>query len=303
MASSSSMNAPTKDVGYPANDDAGVQKSSSVPKKDISQDTKVESSSSPLELPKIPPVSKQAAAQSSSSSESESSDSDSKSSSSSSDDSVAAAPPRPVFVPKHARRLTTAEIEEAQAEAAQAKAQEVAKRRQAASRALVQQVVATAQEQTIGKHDDVDIGFAGARNAKPDDIDEVDDMDKKQEQFDAWQVREVLRLLADWDLEQRRVKEAAERERRRRMTDEERYQEDLASGAYQKPGQGQTEASKGRYFHKGAFYMDDEEWDANDVRHKAAEYARATTESAKIDEKALPSIRRANKFGFAGQPK
>jgi microfibrillar-associated protein 1 len=90
------------------------------------------------------------------------------------------------------------------------------------------------------------------------------------------------------------------------MTDEERMIEDELIGEYKTPGperqQGKEESRyMQRFYHPGAFYMDDSEWDANDVRHKAKEYARAATGEDKIDKRNLPEVMQVKKFGFARQ--
>ena len=90
------------------------------------------------------------------------------------------------------------------------------------------------------------------------------------------------------------------------MTDEECLREDTKAGRYQAPGsnrQGGQEKGKfmQRFYHRGAYYMDETEWDETDVRHKAAEYALAATGDDKIDKSQLPEVMQVKNFGFARQ--
>ena len=58
-----------------------------------------------------------------------------------------------------------------------------------------------------------------------------------------------------------------------------------------------------RYYHRGAFYLDEDtlkEAGPDDIRHKAAQYARAATLEDKIDKAKLPKIMQVKKFGLAG---
>ena len=186
-------------------------------------------------------------------------------------------------------------------------------KRQLESRALVAQVVATAAENA--HHDDnYDMDESGgALNAAPDDN---DDDDNTEEERDAWEMRELKRLLDVLDKAEKEAEERKEYERRKKMTDEERLAEDKALGLYQAPGESRRRRHHGdgkdggddknsqhlqRYFHRGAFYMDKEEWDETDIRHKAKEYERAATLDDKVDKRNLPEVMQVKKFGFARQ--
>lgn len=91
-------------------------------------------------------------------------------------------------------------------------------------------------------------------------------------------------------------------ERRRNLTDAERAAEDAALGLNQPKEKAKWRFMQ-KYYHKGAFYMDDESIrDATDVRLRAAD---AATGEDKFDIAALPKVMqvKAGKFGRAGQTK
>jgi len=122
-----------------------------------------------------------------------------------------------------------------------------------------------------------------------------------------WEVRELLRVLRDVEEVINKEQEKKDLERRRKMTDEERLQEDIATGKYRKPGERDPhdgDVGMQRYHHRGAFYMDDDTLkDENDIRNKAAQYSKAATGDDKIDRKKLPKVMQVKKFGFAGGSK
>jgi microfibrillar-associated protein 1 len=216
---------------------------------------------------------------------------------------------KPLFVPKHKRgSVQTAADSTAAATLQEEKVSQAAARRLRESRAMVQQVV-TAEATKQPDYDTALEGITGARNAMPDDRDDDNDTAKDDDTAqDVWEVRELARLLADWDLEVARRDDEREMARRRALTDDQKLQEDMASGRYQRPGSkpdedANTTHGMQRYYHKGAYYMDESEWNETDVRHKAAEYAKASTGSDKIDRRKLPEIMKVKNFGFANQSK
>lgn len=147
----------------------------------------------------------------------------------------------------------------------------------------------------------------GTTAPPPDDRDDISQVQMMKER-EHWEVRELLRVLRDMMEFIEEEKEKRELERRRNMTDEERLKEDIVSGRYQKPGEQQRIKREGngsahlqRYFHRGAFYMDEDTLkDKDDVRNKAAEYARAATGDDKFDKRNMPKVMQVKKFGFAG---
>ena len=254
--------------------------------------------------------SNQKGARSSSSSSKETSSSSEETSSSSDDDDDEAAPPppamiRPVFVPKSKRGLVQLKDEtELEEETKLIKLKQQQELRQKESRALVQQLVTQTKRHTNETNEGLE-GVTGARNEIPDDDDDNDSDSAR----DAWEVRELERLLRDWDIERQRHEEARELARRRTMTDEERMREaDDAQRTDRGADPGHTHTPqqpyhKQRFFHRGAFYMDESEWTGEDVRHKAVEYARAATGETVVDRRALPRVMQVKKFGFANQSK
>ena len=125
---------------------------------------------------------------------------------------------------------------------------------------------------------------------------------------DAWELRELDRLLRDIDDIMAQQRDQEEYNRRKNMTDAECLEEDIKAGRYQAPGDNRRNpAEKGniqqRFYHRGAYYMDSTEWGEDDVRQKAAEYAKAATGDDKIDKSKLPKVMQVKQFGRANQTK
>ena len=243
---------------------------------------------------------------SSSNGDGDSSDGTSSSSGDDSSDDEAPVMAKPIFVPRHKRNTIVSQDQKTKEEEHRdAKNREEEKKRKMESRMLVAEVVAAASA-TPEQVDDDEGG--GATNAMPDDSDPVDPIEMEKER-DAWEVRELERLFNAQDSVDLKRAEKAEYERRRSMTDEERLLEDEALGLYRRPGEHRKEtevsANQGnfmqRYYHRGAFYMDDNEWSTDDVRHKAKEYESAVTGNDKIDKSSLPKVMQVKNFGFARQ--
>jgi microfibrillar-associated protein 1 len=246
-------------------------------------------------------------ASSSSSEDGSSSDSDS----SSSEDEPAPLMAKPLFVPK--RKRLHLEQEKLETERALKEQEEAAKKqeqqRKMQSRALVAQVVST-----------VGPGAADDGNVSEDEeglalrmLDDKDDVDPDTER-DLWEVRELGRLLEEIDRLRKKEQEEAEYRRRQQLTDKQAQAEDEASGRYQQPGMNRMLPQDGikdqpkylqKYFHRGAYYMDEDEMDEDDVRRRAKEYERGVTESAKSrgDIRKLPQIMQVKQFGRASQSK
>eukprot|EP00814_Leptocylindrus_danicus_P003615 CAMPEP_0116031602 /NCGR_PEP_ID=MMETSP0321-20121206/17654_1 /TAXON_ID=163516 /ORGANISM="Leptocylindrus danicus var. danicus, Strain B650" /LENGTH=486 /DNA_ID=CAMNT_0003506843 /DNA_START=287 /DNA_END=1748 /DNA_ORIENTATION=- len=235
---------------------------------------------------------------SSSSDSSSSSSSDSSEDESSSDEDSAQQPrirmSKPVFIPKNKRGTAMVAQLEAEKQAALAlKRQDKKDKRAKESRLMVAQLVQKANDKNQVKKDDD--GWI----AMPDDDDDGPNCDEKLE-YENWEVRELMRLLRDIDEAEDEENELAELERRRNMTEADRRREDEALGKFSRKDKPKGKFMQ-RYYHKGAFYMDEDSLkDKDDVRHKAEEYARAATGEDKYDKKNLPKVMQVKKFGMSG---
>ena len=218
-----------------------------------------------------------------SSSSSSSSSSDSDSSSSEDEGHVRV---KPVFVPKHRRNLIqTEEKKWKEEEMRLEREQEQNKKRKLESRSLVAKQMAAAEASSLtGEEDDFDDEARGATNSPPNDDDEVD----PETEYEAWELREIERLLKHMEQLMKQKEEEEYYNRRKKLTDSECLREDMESGSYQQPGMNRKSNKEAnhlqRFYHRGGFYMDESEWDEDDIRGKAGEYAMAATGDDKIDK-------------------
>ncbi|CAM9648046.1 unnamed protein product [Chrysoparadoxa australica] len=201
---------------------------------------------------------------------------------------------KPVFVPK-AKRETILEQEllEAARLEAQGRFKAEMEERKKESRTLVAEEVRRDQEQSEKVLDGVDSDLE-----MPNDDDEIDE----EKEYEDWKVRELQRVKRDQEEREKILKEAAEVERRRKLTPEARKAEDEARRA--KEGKLKKEKPKigfmQKYYHKGAFYMDDDTLakDKNDVRTR--DYMEPTGED-KFNKEAMPKVMQVKNFGRSGQ--
>lgn len=214
---------------------------------------------------------------------------------------------KPLFVPKR-QRLQLAQ-EKAQEERAQKEQEENAqkqkqKRKDESRRRVVESVMVGA----TGATEDVVSEDEEALASRM--LDDQDDREEETER-DLWEVRELERLLAEIDILKQKEKERAEYERRKQLTDEQAREEDIASGRYQQPGSNRMGRDKDgpkyqqKFFHRGAYYLDEEEFEEGDVRFRAKEYEQGVTESARSrgDTRNLPQVMQVKQFGRANQSK
>ena len=136
------------------------------------------------------------------------------------------------------------------------------------------------------------------KNEKDDGIEAVITDDENEEiEYEAWKLRELKRLKRDRDEKEEREKEAAEVERLRNMTEEERRLE-----LKMNPKKVTNKASKGKYkflqkyYHRGAFFLDKEE------NVFTRDVTSATLED-KFDKTVLPKVMQVKNFGRSGRTK
>lgn len=241
----------------------------------------------------------------------ESSSEDSSSSSSSSeedeeDESLAMI--RPKFVSKHKRGLiVSVEAEAAMEQIKEKKFQEQEARRKQESRAMVQQMLVAAKREFNDTSTESSSNFQNVPGATlenvPDDKDEDADAAIAK---DEWEVRELERLLHDWDLENQRLVDDRDRALRRRMTKRTKEQDndDQHPEKSERRQRSDDQNHDGqKFFHRGAFFMDESEWDESDVRHNAIDYSHAATGESHRDRRQLPKVMQVKRFGFANQSK
>ena len=194
---------------------------------------------------------------------------------------------KPVFV-RAKDRLTIQEREREEQKARQAEREAVrmAEERRRQSLRMVEAEVRKTQIAERKAEGDT-IGF--------DDINTDDENDEVE--YESWKVRELRRLKRDREEREAFVKEQAELERFRNLTEDEKRAEMKIN-----PKQITNKASKGKYkfmqkyYHRGAFYMDEEENVLKrDVSH-------ATLED-KFDKTVLPKVMQVKNFGRSGRTK
>jgi microfibrillar-associated protein 1 len=140
-----------------------------------------------------------------------------------------------------------------------------------------------------------------AESAKDGDtvgLEQINTDDENDEvEYEAWKLRELKRLKRDREEREEMAREMAELERVRNLTEEERREE-----LRQNPKIVTNKAVKGKYkfmqkyYHRGAFYMEDEE----DVYKR--DISGATLED-KFDKTVLPKVMQVKNFGRSGRTK
>ena len=239
----------------------------------------------------------------------ESTSSEDESESESEDDGIE----KPVFIPKHRRTMiqslqeeTAKQVEKEQEE------KECKKRRQRESRALVQESLMNAKLDRDNTNTEPFMdGITGATNEVPTDND--DDDDDQNIRYEEWEVRELERIILDWDLEVSKTRNEEERNQRRRRyaptgkldRDDDDDDMDVSSNRpHAKPSvSSEVRQQHTGYHHRGAFYMDDT--NDNDIRQKAMDSASTVVlpDHQYRDRSMLPKVMQVKKFGFANQSK
>ena len=209
--------------------------------------------------------------------------------------------PRPVFIPKHKRELVQQREQEEREEAEKERKTLLAKeQRRRETRNLVAEEVRKEAEGAAALE-------GGGEDGYGSDVGAPDDTDRPEEdalEFENWRLRELGRVKRDKEVREARAREKAEVARRRAMTEGERDAEDrrLGRGQYAKVEEEKTKRRfMQKYYHKGAFYMDEESVrEGDDVRRRRADEA---TGEDKFNRAALPAVMQVKKFGRAGQTK
>jgi microfibrillar-associated protein 1 len=105
---------------------------------------------------------------------------------------------------------------------------------------------------------ETDLNLESNRNI--DDVDDTDDLDPEAEKA-AWKLRELQRLKREREALIARELQLEELEKRRNMDEDQRFEEDMKHKRLieeeREQGRGQMEFMQ-KYYHKGAFYQDDE---------------------------------------------
>eukprot|EP01029_Cantina_marsupialis_P028392 TRINITY_DN776101_c0_g1_i1.p1 TRINITY_DN776101_c0_g1~~TRINITY_DN776101_c0_g1_i1.p1 ORF type:complete len:503 (+),score=191.54 TRINITY_DN776101_c0_g1_i1:145-1653(+) len=147
-------------------------------------------------------------------------------------------------------------------------------------------------------------------SATDDDMPSTDDDEDEEAEFEAWRLRELKRKKRDLDIRAAVEEERRETERRAKMSDEQIAADNarLESLGLKKkqPTEKQEWGYLQRYYHKGAFFMDEDTLDKagkKDVRLRADQYAAGKTLDDKTNKQALPKVMQVKKFGQRGRTK
>ena len=195
---------------------------------------------------------------------------------------------KPVFVrAKDRLTIQEREREEMKARQAEREAQKLAEERRRASLRMVENEVRKTQMAERKAAEGDTVGF--------DEINTDDENDEVE--YETWKVRELRRLKRDREEREAFVKEQAELDRFRNLTEDQKREEMKIN-----PKQITNKATKGKYkfmqkyYHRGAFYLEDEENVLKrDVSH-------ATLED-KFDKSILPKVMQVKNFGRSGRTK
>merc|ERR1719470_578055 len=193
---------------------------------------------------------------------------------------------KPVFV-RAKDRLTIQEREREELKAKQAE-RELAKMAEERRRQTLRMVEAEVRKGLEGP----------AKDGDTVTLEQIDTDDENDEvEYEAWKLREMKRLKRDREEVEAVAKEQAELERLRNLTEEERRIE-----LQKNPKHVTNKAAKGKYkflqkyYHRGAFYLDNEE----DVLKR--DTTGATLED-RFDKTVLPKVMQVKNFGRSSRTK
>jgi len=203
---------------------------------------------------------------------------------------------KPVFVSKSKREtVREKEAKEKAEEEAKERAKERNDERKAESKTLLVDTIRAAEEAEA----------AGLNENDRSDIELLDDDDEKNEaeEYELWKIRELKRIKRDKEERLERVQELEFIEKRRRMTDAERAEDDKKlDGKATKREEVKNFSFLQKYYHRGGFFQDkaasgDEPLYNRDFHEP--------TEEEKFDKQLLPQAMqvRRGQFGKKGQVK
>jgi len=199
---------------------------------------------------------------------------------------------RPTFVPKSKRNAANSVAPDPEVEARKKAAEEERKKEEAAD-LLQEHLKRDAAAKAAGRKnwDDDEGGDEG--------VDDTDGLDPASERA-AWKLRELLRVRREREELQKIEKEREEIERRREMDPKLREQEDMEFVREQKKEKMEQRGKMGflqKFYHKGAFYQDDEILKRN--------YATAAVEDSVKNREVLPKYMqvRGDELGKRGRTK
>ncbi|KAI8072967.1 splicing factor, Prp19-binding domain-containing protein [Gongronella butleri] len=193
--------------------------------------------------------------------------------------------PKPMFIPRnHRATVLQQEQQRIEEEEREKKLQEEAEERRIQSHKLLEEELKKEHAKPI----DEDV---------QEDVDDTDGLDEQAE-FEAWKVRELMRIKRDREQRISREKEQDELEQRRLMPEDERLKQDM------KRAEASRDKEKGeftfmqKYYHKGAFFQDMAEKDGVFKR----DYSAPTVNEVRKRDM-LPEIMQVKNFGLAGRTK
>jgi microfibrillar-associated protein 1 len=218
---------------------------------------------------------------------------------------------RPIFIPKHLRET----IQEEELKLANEKIKEKEKKLELEEKKKRTRIEVAESIKRIDEKKALDMNAATEVDSDaelPDDTDDPNDI----EEYQAWRVREMSRLKREAEAYEAMVLEQQNIERRRNMTEEERYQEDVLLGKFKEKEKKKWKYLQ-KYYHKGVFYMDEDSVNANkkgvsvmdttttnvkEIDARLRDYSEPTLED-KYNREALPEVLQVKNFGKRGRTK
>uniref|UniRef100_A0A7S0WH42 Micro-fibrillar-associated protein 1 C-terminal domain-containing protein n=1 Tax=Chlamydomonas leiostraca TaxID=1034604 RepID=A0A7S0WH42_9CHLO len=207
---------------------------------------------------------------------------------------------KPVFVPKPGRE-TIAEKEKQEQEEAEAleKEKKRLEERKAETRQLVAEHVA-AEEQAARAQSEEQARLGGELQ----DVD-TDDEEDQVGAYEAWKARELARIKRDREERAKQEREAAERERLKNMTEEERAEWERLNPKEAKEKPKAKWRFMQKYWHKGAYFQEAPD-DARGTTGKDDIFDRdysAPTGEDNYNKEILPKVMQVKNFGRSGRTK